>query len=551
MNEVLPSSIRWAHGNHATIYGLRANGVSVTAGPHGLVRPPSRLRLRKTLAQIEAETHSAGLKRSLGALNLTMLGIGSTIGAGIYVMTGTAAANYAGPAILLSFVVACLACVFTALSYGELASTMPVSGSAYTYAYASMGEVAAWVVGWLLLLEYGISVAGVAAGFSGYAASLLHDLGVMVPDWYSTSYVQTLPGPHGSTLLDVGHGLNLIGASAAVIVTALLVIGVQESATVNSVIVVIKVSVLLVFVVFGVFAIHPANWTPFVPANEGGFRYGVPGIFRAASVIFFAYVGFEAVSTAAAEAKNPKRDVPIGIITSLAICTVVYLAVAAVMVGVVPFRQLGVPDPLAIAVDAMHQPWLALFVKVGAVTGLLSVMLVLQYGQSRIFFTMARDGLLPRVFCVLHPHFRTPWLGTILLGAGIAAATALLPIDIISDLVSLGTTTAFGIVCFTVIWQRNANPDLKPPFPVPFGGVRIRGVWIGVVPVLGIVFALVMAVPLLIDIVRALLNHDPIPALLLLAYLVVGALCYLLYGYRHSRLAADTAATTHGRTPSC
>ena len=251
-------------------------------------------------------------------------------------------------------------------------------------------------------------------------------------------------------------------------------------------------------------------------------------------MIFFAYVGFEAVSTAAAEARNPKRDVPIGIITSLAICTVVYLAVAAVMVGVVPFRQLGVADPLAIAVDAMHQPWLALFVKVGAVTGLLSVMLVLQYGQSRIFFTMARDGLLPRVFCVLHRHFRTPWLGTILLGAGIAAATALLPIDIISDLVSLGTTTAFGIVCFTVIWQRNACPDLKPPFPVPFGAVRVRGIWIGVVPVLGIVFALVMAVPLLIDIVRALLNHDPIPALLLLAYVVVGALCYVLYGYGHS-----------------
>ncbi len=523
----------------------------MTAGRPGLVRRPNRLHLRKTLAQIEAETNSAGLKRSLGALNLTMLGVGSTIGAGIYVMTGTAAAHYAGPAILLSFVVACLACVFTALSYGELASTMPVSGSAYTYAYASMGELAAWVVGWLLLLEYGISVAGVAAGFSGYAASLLHDLGLIVPDWYSTSYIQTLPGPHGSTLLDVGHGLNLIGASAAVIVTALLVVGVQESATVNSVIVVIKVSVLLVFVALGVFAIHPANWVPFIPPNEGGFRYGIPGIFRAASVIFFAYVGFEAVSTAAAEAKNPRRDVPIGIITSLAICTVVYLAVAAVMVGVVPFRQLGVPDPLAIAVDAMHQPWLALFVKVGAVTGLLSVMLVLQYGQSRIFFTMARDGLLPRVFCVLHPRFRTPWLGTILLGAGIAAATALLPIDIISDLVSLGTTTAFGIVCFTVIWQRNACPDLRPPFPVPFGGVRIRGIWIGVVPVLGIVFALVMAVPLLVDIVRALLEHDPIPALLLLSYIVVGALCYLLYGYRHSRLAAETAAAYQGQVPPC
>ncbi len=516
--------------------------MSTTAGTQGVKPRVGRLGLRKTLAQIEAETHSHGLKRSLGALNLTMLGIGSTIGAGIYVMTGAAAANYAGPAILLSFLVACLACVFTALSYGELASTMPVSGSAYTYAYASMGEVAAWVVGWLLLLEYGISCAGVASGFSGYATSLLHDFGLNVPAWYSTSFVQTLPGPHGTTLLDIGHGMNLVGAFASVIVTVLLVIGVQESATVNSVIVVLKVSVLLLFVALGVSAIHPANWTPFVPSNEGGFRYGIPGIFRAASVIFFAYVGFEAVSTASAEAKNPKRDVPVGIITSLGICTVIYLCVAAVMTGVVPYKQLGVADPLAIAVDAMHQRWLALFVKIGAVTGLCSVMLVLQYGQSRIFFTIARDGLLPRVFCVLHPRFRTPWLGTILLGFGVAAATALLPIDIISDLVSLGTTTAFGIVCFTVIWQRNTIPGLKPPFPVPLGALRIRGIWLGIVPMLGIAFALVMAVPLLIDIIRALLNHDPIPALLLLGYVVIGALCYLLYGYRHSRLAADTAA---------
>ncbi len=516
--------------------------MSTTTGTPVLTRRVARMGLRKSLAQIEAETHSHGLKRSLGALNLTMLGIGSTIGAGIYVMTGAAAANYAGPAILVSFLVACLACVFTALSYGELASTMPVSGSAYTYAYASMGEVAAWVVGWLLLLEYGISCAGVASGFSGYATSLLHDWGVNIPVWYSTPFVQTLPGPHGTTLLDVGHGMNLVGAFASVIVTVLLVIGVSESATVNSVIVVLKVSVLLVFTALGISAIHPANWTPFIPPNEGGFRYGVPGIFRAASVIFFAYVGFEAVSTASAEAKNPKRDVPIGIITSLGICTVIYVCVAAVMTGVVPYKQLGVADPLAIAVDAMHQPWLALFVKIGAVTGLCSVMLVLQYGQSRIFFTMARDGLLPRVFCVLHPRFRTPWLGTILLGFGVAAATAFLPIDIISDLVSLGTTTAFGIVCFTVIWQRNANPGLKPPFPVPFGALRIRGVWLGIVPMLGIAFAVVMAVPLLIDIVRALLNHDPVPASLLLGYAVTGALCYLLYGYRHSRLAADTAA---------
>ena len=522
--------------------------MSITTGLHPTGPRTGRFRLRKSLAQIEAETNTHGLKRSLGALNLTMLGIGSTIGAGIYVMTGTAAATYAGPAILLSFLVAGLACVFTALSYGELASTMPVSGSAYTYAYASMGELAAWVVGWLLLLEYGISCAGVAAGFSGYATSLLADFGVNLPAWASTSFIQTIPAANGTMTLDIGHGVNLVGAFASVIVTILLVIGVSESATVNSVIVVLEVSVLLVFVALGIKAIHPANWVPFIPPNQGGFRYGIPGIFRAASVIFFAYVGFEAVSCASAEAKNPKRDVPIGIISSLAVCTVVYIAVAAVMTGVVPYKQLGVADPLAIAVDAMGQPWLALFVKIGAVTGLCSVMLVLQYGQSRIFFTIARDGLLPRIFCVLHPRFRTPWLGTILLGIGVAAATALLPIDIISDLVSLGTTTAFGIVCFTVIWQRNAIPDLAPPFPVPLGGVRIRGVWIGVVPALGILFSIVMGAPLLIDMTRSLLNHNPVPASLLIGYVAIGALCYGCYGYRHSRLAAENAAQDAIRT---
>ena len=318
-------------------------------------------------------------------------------------------------------------------------------------------------------------------------------------------------------------------------------IGVSESATVNSIVVVLKVSVLLVFVALGISAIHPSNWVPFIPPHQGGLHFGVPGIFRAASVIFFAYVGFEAVSTASAEARNPKRDVPIGIISSLGVCTLIYIAVAAVLTGVVPYKQLGVADPLAIAVDAMHQPWLALFVKIGAVTGLCSVMLVLQYGQIRIFFSIARDGLLPRMFAVLHPRFRTPWIGTLVVGVGVAAATALLPIDIISDLVSLGTTTAFGIVCFTVIWQRNTVSDLKPPFPVPLGGFRVRGLWIGIVPSLGIVFSVVMAGPLLIDMTTALFNHNPVPALLLLGYVLLGAFCYITYGLRHSALARQAA----------
>jgi basic amino acid/polyamine antiporter, APA family len=502
---------------------------------------PRRLRLRKSIGQIESESENHGLRRTLGPIQLMMLGIGSTIGAGIYVMTGTAAANYAGPAILLSFLVAGLACLFTAFSYGELASTMPVSGSAYSYAYVSMGEGAAWAVGWLLLLEYGVSCAGVAAGFSGYATSLLNDFGVHVPSFLCTTLVQTVPTAHGASLL-VAPRLDLIGAFSILIVTGFLVLGVEESARINTLIVFLKVGVLMLFLAFGVRYVHLVNLNPFIPPREGGFHYGVPGIFRAASVIFFAYVGFETVSTAAAEARNPRRDVPIGIISSLLFCTLVYICVAAVLIGIVPFRQLGVADPLAIAVDAMGQPWLAIMIKVGAVIGLCSVILGLLYGQTRIFFTIARDGLLPPIFCRLHPTFRTPWVGTIVLGIIVAVATATLPLDIISDLVSLGTATAFGIVCFTVMWQRNARPDLPRPFSVPLGGVRIGGVWIGVAPSLGILFCLIMAGPLFVDMTRALLNGNPLPAILLGSYVILGVLSYAFYGHSHSRLGREGTA---------
>ncbi|WP_342628788.1 amino acid permease [Nguyenibacter vanlangensis] len=504
---------------------------------------PGRLRLRKSIQQIESESQDHGLHRTLGPIQLMMLGIGSTIGAGIYVMTGTAAAEYAGPAILLSFLVAGLACLFTALSYGELASTMPVSGSAYSYAYVSMGEGAAWAVGWLLLLEYGVSCAGVAAGFSGYATSLLHDLGVHVPAFISTTLVQTQPTVHGASLL-VAPRLDLVGAASVLLVTFLLVLGIQESARINTLVVFVKVGVLLLFLAFGLRYIHPSYLEPFIPPREDGFHYGVPGIFRAASVIFFAYVGFETVSTASAEARNPRRDVPLGIIGSLLICTLIYMCVAVVLIGVVPFRRLNVADPLAIAVDAIGQPWLALLIKVGAVIGLCSVILGLLYGQTRIFFTIARDGLLPKIFCRLHPTFRTPWIGTILLGLVVAAATATLPIDIISDLVSLGTAAAFGIVCFTVIWQRNARPDLARPFSVPLGGVRVGGVWIGLVPSLGILFCLIMAGPLFLDMIRALADGNPLPALLLGGYIVLGVLGYVLYGHSHSHLGRDKRTAT-------
>ncbi len=497
---------------------------------------------RKSLERIEQENGAQRLTRTLGPLQLTMLGVGSTIGAGIYVMTGTAAANYAGPSILLSFVVAGLACLFTALAYGELASAMPVSGSAYTYAYVSMGEAWAWGVGWLLLLEYGISCAGVAAGFSGYAVSFLQDFGIHVPSALSTTTMQVaLDGTQRH--VSVAGRLDAVGAASILVVTGLLILGVKESLRINTAIVFLKVGVLAVFVGLGVWQIHPSYWTPFIPPHEGGFRYGLPGIFRAASIIFFAYVGFEAVSTASSEARNPRRDIPVGIILSLLICTAVYIVVAAVLIGVVPWKTLDVADPLAIAVNAMHQPWLAVFVKIGAVVGLCSVLFGLLYAQSRIFFAMAEDGLLMPVFSTLHPRYKTPWIGTIVLGLLVAVATATLPIDIIGDLVSLGTATAFGIVCFTVIWIRNTAPDFPRSFSVPGGGFRIKGIWLGYVPLLGILFCLIMAAPLFIDIIMAVFSGDPVPAVLLAAYILCGWASYRFYGRSHSRLGKDAALT--------
>src|SRR5665213_2006260 len=437
-----------------------------------VARRGNRLLIRKSVDQVQREAAGQHLKRTLGAVNLVFLGIGCIIGAGIYVITGNAAANFAGPAVLLSFVVAGLACVFAGLCYAELASTMPVAGSAYTYSYATLGEVFAWIMGWLLVLEYGVAAATVAAGWSGYVVSFLKDIGLVIPPQFTTSLVQSITTNHG-LVFSMSHDLNLVGAVGIMAVTALLCVGVSESASVNNVIVCIKVGILVLFVAVGVFFIHPHNWTPFIPASEGGFTYGVKGIFRAASVIFFAYVGFEAVSTAAGEAKNPQRDMPIGILGSLFICTILYMAVAAVLTGAVPFRQLGVAAPLALAADTMHLPWFSFLIKVGAVAGLTSVMLVLTYGQSRVFYAMARDGLLPAAFSRLHATFRTPWIGTIVLGGLIAVTAALLPITILNDLVSLGTAFAFGIVCLSVMYLRTSRPKMTRPFSVPLGGALV------------------------------------------------------------------------------
>ncbi|MCQ8242087.1 amino acid permease [Rhizosaccharibacter radicis] len=496
---------------------------------------------RKPAASVAVEARGTGLRRTLGPAQITALGIGSIIGAGIYVMTGNAAAAYAGPAILLSFVLAGLACGFAALCYAELASVMPVAGSAYTYAYATLGELFAWIIGWLMLLEYGIAGSAVASGLSGYLASLLHDLGLTVPPFLHRSFATLDVAAPGGAALRWGGGLDLVAALAIAAVVAVLIRGVRESAAVNAVIVAVKLGVLLLFVGFGIGAVHPHNWTPFVPPSEGGFRYGWPGVVRAASVIFFAYMGFEVISTAGTEARHPQRDLPRGIVLALALCTVAYLAVAAVLVGVVPFRRLGVPDPLAIAVDAMGYPLLSLVVKLGAVAGLSSVLLSLTYGQSRILFAMARDGLMPPLFGRLDPVRRTPRAGTIVLGACMATAAALLPIGIIGDLVSLGTICGFSIVCITVIWHRNRFADAERPFRVPFGGVRVRGVWIGVTPVLGVLFCLSMGAPLVLDLVGSARHGNWLPVGLLGGYATLGALFYASYGYRRSRVGQGLA----------
>lgn len=495
---------------------------------------------RKIIASIHSENKAHGLERTLTATQLTMLGVGSTVGAGIYVMIGSAAAEFAGPSIIISFVLAALACLFTALSYAELSSSLPISGSAYAYAYFSMGERVAWAVGWLLLLEYGISCAAVATGLSAYATNILESFGIIIPQALSHSTFQTVAGSAGMAIT-FGFRINVVAALAIAAVTFCLVRGARTSAVVNTVIVFLKIGVLCIFVAFGIFEFNPDHWHPFIPSYQGGFQYGIPGILRASSVIFFAYVGFETISTASAEARNPKRDVPVSIVSSLIICTVVYICVATVLIGIVPYQDLDVADPIAVAVRVMKCAWLAPLVNIGATVGLCSVLIGFLYGQTRIFFAMSRDGLLPPVFSKLHPRFRTPWLGTILLGVFVSLLSAFLPVEVITELVSIGTTAAFAAVCVTLMRHRGLHPDMTAGYRVPFGGVRIRNTWVGVTPFLGILFCVIMVTPLFADIWRALHKHNPLPALLLLAYVAAGFVIYWFYSRHHSRVALEEA----------
>ena len=477
---------------------------------------------RKSIEQIQKEFDRGGLKRTLGPLNLVFLGIGCIIGAGIFVRTGNAAALHAGPAVMLSFVVAGIVCAFAGLCYAELASVLPVSGSAYTYSYVTLGELAAWMMGALLLLEYGLAASVVAVGWSGYVVSLLGDFGLVIPPQL------TAPMGHMVTLADgsqIAALFNLPALLICLLLTVLLVIGVSESAAVNNAIVMVKVTVIVAFIVIGGAILLPnldkfaVNWEPFIPEPTGvRGEFGFDGIMRAASIVFFAYIGFEAVSTAGQEAKNPKRDLPIGILGSLIVCTILYMLVAAVMTLIVNYKDLNVPDPVAVAVDQFgpQWAWFAKTVKVGAITGLTSVILVLMYGQTRIFYTMANDGLLPSVFGKVHSKFKTPWINTIIVGVIVGVAAAVWDINTLGDLTSVGTLAAFAVVCLTVMYLRRSRPDLERGFKVPLYPI---------VPILGIVSCLY------------LITTVEMRVLVFFGWFIAGSfVVYFLYGTHNSEI---------------
>jgi APA family basic amino acid/polyamine antiporter len=423
------------------------------------------LFVRKDLATLLAEAGAGTLRRELGPLALVTLGVGAVIGAGIFVLSGEVASQHAGPALTLSMVMAGVACVFAGLCYAELASMIPVAGSAYTYAYATLGELVAWIIGWDLVLEYSLSSSTVAVGWSGYAVILLSEMGISFPPRLTGA-----PGTH-VCLPDGSHVTALFNLPAILIclaLTALLVVGIRESARFNTTIVIIKVAVLTLFVAMGIHYMNPANLHPFIPPNTGTFgSFGWSGILRGAGLIFFAYIGFDAVSTASQEAKNPGRDIPIGILVSLAICTIIYIAVGVVMTGLVPYQKLNVPSPLALAVQSTGVKWLPPIVNVGAICGISSVILVNMLAQSRIFYSMSRDGLLPPVFAKLHPRYRTPHITTAITGVVIAIASGLFPISVLGQLVSMGTLLAFAIVCAGVLVLRRIEPDTPRPFRTP------------------------------------------------------------------------------------
>ncbi len=504
---------------------------------------------RKTVTALQAEAaadHS--LKRALGALNLTALGIGAIIGTGIFVLTGTVAAQNAGPAVVLSFVAAGIASIFAALCYSEFASLVPMAGSAYTYGYATLGELFAWIIGWDLILEYAVGAITVAVGWSGYVVSFLRGFAINLPAQLSAArgtelidlsakvaaVLKMRPGwtAFGAGLADqiqkagadpasmphVTAVFNLPAVIIIFIVTTLLIIGIKESANFNSVIVMVKIAVVILFIVGAIHAINPANWHPFIPPNSGeSGHFGWSGVLTGGGIVFFAYIGFDAVSTAAQEAKNPQRDMPIGIIGSLLVCTVFYILVSGIATGVVPYQQMDVPDPIALAADHAGMGWMAVLIKLGAIAGLSSVILVMLLGQSRVFYSMARDGLLPPVISQVHPRFQTPWIGSIITGLFVAFFSAVLNVREAGSLCSIGTLLAFVIVSVGILVLRVREPDLPRKFRTP---------WVWFVAPAGAL--------------SAILLMSALPASTwwrLIIWFVIGLVFYIFYGVRHSKLA--------------
>jgi APA family basic amino acid/polyamine antiporter len=480
----------------------------------------------KSIADLQAEASDQGpgsLKRVLTATNLVTLGIGAIIGAGIFVLTGKAAASYAGPAVVLSFVASGLACLFAGLCYAEFASMIPIAGSAYTYAYATLGEFIAWIIGWDLILEYLFGASTVAVGWAGYLSDFMKEIGFPLPLAFSQAPLAW--DDKTATIHRVAGGvINVPAIVLILLMTALLVIGIKESARFNNVIVMVKVAIVLLVIGFGFAYVNPANWHPFIPPNTTGEfgKYGFSGILRAGAVVFFAYIGFDAVSTAAQEAKNPQRDMPIGMLGSLAICTVLYVLMSLVMTGLAPFHELNVPHPVVVALSKAPQlAWLRLFTNVGAIAGLASVVLVMLMGQPRIFFSMSRDGLLPAIFGRVHPRFQTPYITTIVTGLVAAIVAGLFPVDILGELVSIGTLLAFVIVCAGVIVLRRQRPDLHRPFRTPL---------VPLVPLLGMLSCL--------GLMASLPGSTWIR---LIVWMVIGLLVYFGYSRSHSKIGGKPA----------